>query len=152
MITSLPIEWQDLRRKQIHLYFLQNKSYALPKTSWFKFLHILKYVCHTSVVHMLWKLWSRYFFVEAKFPWKLTFHQFWWQDFFSFKTSQLHIWTHMTETVPKIQFISDFISDIISSLKLYFRRDTDGGKIVTYFVTCEFLWFKAPITQMGKNL
>jgi len=58
--------------------------------------------------------------------------------FSSFKTSQLHIWTHMTETVPKIQFISDFISDIISSLKLYCRRDTDGGKIVTYFVTCEF--------------
>ena len=93
---TLPIEWQDLRRKQIHLYFLQNKSYALPKTSWFKFLHILKYVCHTSVVHMLWKLWSRYFFfVEAKFPWKLTFHQFWWQDFFFFQnisTIYGHIW------------------------------------------------------------
>jgi hypothetical protein len=40
-----------------------------------------------------------------------------------------YIWTHMTETVPKIQFISDFISDIVSSLKLYFRRDTTEEKL-----------------------
>ena len=55
----------------------------------------------------------------------------------------------MTETVPKIQFISDFISDIISSLKLYFRRDTDGGKIVTYFVTCEFFVIKGTHNSDG---
>jgi len=56
----------------------------------------------------------------------------------------------MTETVPKIQFICDFISDIVSSsLKLYFRRDTDGGKIVTYFVTCEFFVIKGTHNSDG---
>ena len=80
------------------------------------------------------------FFCRSKISMKIDISPILMTRFFSsFKTSQLHIWTHMTETVPKIQFISDFISDIISSLKLYFRRDTDGGKIVTYFVTCEFL-------------
>jgi len=59
---------------------------------------------------------------------------------FFFLSKHLNYGHIMTETVPKIQFICDFISDIVSSsLKLYFRRDTDGGKIVTYFVTCEFL-------------
>ena len=50
--------------------------------------------------------------------------------FFFFFQNISTIYGHiMTETVPKIQFISDFISDIVSSLKLYFRRDTTEEKL-----------------------
>ena len=39
----------------------------------------------------------------------------------------------MTETVPNFNLFSDFISDIVSSLKLYFRRDTREKVLVAYF-------------------
>jgi hypothetical protein len=79
------------------------------------------------------------FFCRSKISMKIDISPILKTRFFFFQNISTILWTQMTETVPKIQFISDFISDIISSLKLYFRRDTDGGKIVTYFVTCEFL-------------
>jgi len=55
-----------------------------------------------------------FFLVTAKFPWKLTFHQF--DDkIFSRTTSQL-MDTYDRDSA-NFKFTSDFISDIVSSLK-----------------------------------
>ena len=128
----VPIQIKFLYTTTLHLYY------------------ILKYVCHTSVVHMLWKLWSRFVFCLSKISMKIDISPILMTRFFFLSKHLNYIWTHMTETVPKIQFISDFISDIVSSLKLYFRRDTTEEKLSHILWHVNFCDLRHPLLRWVK--